>query len=693
MAFDLIPQPKIVAAGKGGFTADMRAKIVCGGFESMPAAYLAEAVFAKTAFDLGTGLRKGKDRVLWMSCAGEPTALVEAARKALAKAPAGDEAYGLVVSKAGLAAAARGDAGLFYAAATAAQLLEKKGGKPFFPAATISDWPDLAFRAVHFDLKHHMERYESLVELVTRLASFKINALVFEFEDKFLYERRPEVSAPVGLSADDVRSLVSVCREFHIEFVPLVQGLGHASYILKHPKYAALREKKGVFAEFCPQAAGTYKVLFDLYEEVAAATEGTKYFHIGGDEAWLMGACPRCAKAIGTKGKFHLYEMWLNKCAGKVRKLGRVAMVWDDMLIKDAGNNWGKLPKDLFYVRWNYHADAAERNRDNIRNYASTGLKVVVAAAIQTDGPYVPMYSEHFANIDGFAKAAAAGGLFGLVTTTWEDSGNHTETFWPGYAATGQAGWNSAVDIDYEFLVKFARVFHGAPDGKLTAVYRSLGENAYPCFRLFTPEEPYRAENMIALPGLAPAAPGSRWRDSNAERISQAAGIAAALREARKVLSAEILSGKRANSHALEVLLAATRLMLARTDLFFAIRDAEFLIEDAHAAFAAGDAPAASASLAEAGGGIVDALAAGEGALSSLEAVWARTRLPQDMSLFAAPEREYIHDFDNYRHLASKTRDLSYHLFVERRLGAREMAEKLSRAAREVFSARKWPLG
>ena len=534
--------------------------------------------------------------------------------------------------------------------------------------------------------------FDYLVDVVRRLASFKVNAIVLELEDKFLYQRRPEISAPVGLTADDLRSLVSVCKEFHVELVPLVQGLGHVSYILKHPKYASLREKKDSLAEFCPQAAGAYRVLFDLYEEVAAATEGTKYFHIGGDEAWLMGSCPRCAKAVAKHGKFPLYERWLEKCAGKVRSLGRIPMVWDDMLIKDAGDNWSKLPDDLIYVRWNYRATAAADDRDKLWNYSQTGLPVLVAAAIQTNDPYVPMYHEHFANIDGYAKAASAGKLTGILTTTWEDSGNHTETFWPGYAATGQAGWNASAGIDYEFLVKFTRLFHGTADGKIAAVYRTLGENAMKCFNLLCPDEPYKAENAIALPPVVPAPHGSRWRDANAGRIASATEMAAALREARKVLSAEILSGRRDNVYALEVLLSSARVMIARVDLFFALRDAELAIEDAFASFAAGDKARAGKFLHDASVAIWDALSAGEGALSSLEAVWLRGRLPQDMSLFDTPERKYVHDFNNYGHLASRTMDLGYILFVERRMGAAVLAGRLMKASSEVLSAKSWPL-
>ena len=587
------------------------------------------------------------------------------ARRALKGAGDSPEAYGLVVTGKALAAAANTPAGLLYAAATAAQLLEKRDGRPFWPACTISDWPDLELRAVHLDLKHHMEKLEYLAALPSRLAAFKINGLLLEIEDKFLYKSSPEVSAPIGFSAEELQELTHICRQYNVELMPLVQGLGHASYILKHPKYAALREKKGNFAEFCPQLEGTYDVLFDLYEEVAQATEGTKYFHIGGDEAWLMGECPRCAKALRSKSKFELYETWLNRCSQKVRQLGRVPMVWDDMLIKDAADDWSKLPRDLFYVRWNYRANAAETNRELVERYSKSGLKVIVAAAVQTNDPSMPAYmAEHFPNIAGWARSAAGAGLTGIVTTAWEDSGNHTEVFWPGFAATGEAAWNAKATLDFEFLRKFTAVFHGADDGKLASVYRILGDEAHETYNLLGLRGPYYGGEMIALPRLAPAPAGQRWRDVYAERIRTASRLAAELEETARVLSREILSGKRENPYALEVVLASNRVMLARVGVFFALRDVELMVEAAYEAFGAGDRASAARGVHDAAVKVYGALAASESALASLGAVWEVTRFPQDMALFEAPDDKYVHDYDNYRHLAARTRDLSYLIYA-----------------------------
>jgi hypothetical protein len=61
------------------------------------------------------------------------------------------------------------------------------------------------------------------------------------------------------------------------------------------------------------------------------------------------------------------------------------------------------------------------------------------------------------------------------------------------------------------------------------------------------------------------------------------------------------------------------------------------------------------------------------------------------MAIFETPGTKYIHDFKNYKHLASRTKDLSYHLFVERRMGARELADSLLGGSRKILAAGQWP--
>ena len=94
-------------------------------------------------------------------------------------------------------------------------------------------------------------------ESIDRLAKYKINAVVFEFEDKLRFRRQPLVGAPQSISIDEMAALTRYARERHIEITPLVQGLGHATFILKHQEYAGLA---GIVLEYMGILSACMKV-------------------------------------------------------------------------------------------------------------------------------------------------------------------------------------------------------------------------------------------------------------------------------------------------------------------------------------------------------------------------------------------------------------------------------------------------
>ena len=102
------------------------------------------------------------------------------------------------------------------------------------PQMRITDYPQIGYRAVHFDNKHHLDRTEYYYRTIDKLASYKINAVIWEIDDKLRFTRHAEIGAPNALSKQEVRAISRYAKERNIEITPLVQGLGHAGYILKH---------------------------------------------------------------------------------------------------------------------------------------------------------------------------------------------------------------------------------------------------------------------------------------------------------------------------------------------------------------------------------------------------------------------------------------------------------------------------
>ena len=102
------------------------------------------------------------------------------------------EGYVLTISDSNVKIVSSGEAGLFYGCQTLEQLLEDaRDYNKAIPALEIKDNPALSYRAVHFDVKHHLDHMDYYYQSIDRLARYKINAVIWEFEDKLGFQRQP----------------------------------------------------------------------------------------------------------------------------------------------------------------------------------------------------------------------------------------------------------------------------------------------------------------------------------------------------------------------------------------------------------------------------------------------------------------------------------------------------------------------
>ncbi len=389
-----------------------------------------------------------------------------------------DEGYILTISDEKAEITAKGEAGLFYGCQSLEQLLEdSRDYHKTVPSCKITDFPALSYRAVHFDVKHHLDHMNYYYESIDRLARYKINAVVFEYEDKLRYRRQPLVGAPQSISIEEMAALTRYARERHIEITPLVQGLGHATFILKHQEYAGLRELGWNTWAFCPLHEGTYQVLFDLYRDAIDATPGSKYLHIGGDEIGNIGLCPRCKPMADKEGMLSLSLYWLKRVCDFARENGRIPVFWDDMPLKEGGvyestwsdevtsdeadNAWKEgtpkldklladFPKNCVYMRWNYTMARQPGNIQALDWYQSRGLQAMIATATNGEGGMLFQQEERdkgnastgISTIKSFIKLAADRQISGMLCTAWDDKSPHMENYWRGFIASAEYSWS-----------------------------------------------------------------------------------------------------------------------------------------------------------------------------------------------------------------------------------------------------------
>lgn len=415
--------------------------------------------------------------------------------------PISDEGYTLLIDKSGATISSRSEKGIFYGCQTLEQLMQDSRDFDMpIPCIYIEDFPDISYRAVHWDTKHHLNRMEYYYDMIDRLASYKVNAVIWELEDKLRYTRRPEIAAGNAISKQEMQALSRYAIERNIEITPLVQGLGHAAFILKH--HPELRENPASDWEFCPTNPETYRLQFDLYRDALEALPHGRYLHVGGDEITAIGVDERC-KATG-KTPFELQMGWLEKVAEFAETHGRKAIFWDDMPLKHGGvwnittqkltdeevdEKWklntldesvNLFPHSCIYMRWNYGDPSNYGHRKVLQWYKDSGLSVMAATGASCgDSPFLPRNDSRSHYIKAFCELTAKNSLQGILATAWDDGSPHLETVWRGFIAHAEFSWNyKGRTVDEYLLAHSQREYGVATDDNATRFISEL-EDAF----------------------------------------------------------------------------------------------------------------------------------------------------------------------------------------------------------------------
>ncbi len=460
--------------------------------------------------------------------------------------PESREGYVLRISKGGVVVEARNAVGLFYGCGTLEQMLEDcRDFGLRLPEVTITDYPSVGYRAVYFDNKHHLSRTKYYYDVIDKLARYKVNAVIWEIEDKLRYERRPEVGAPNALSIQELQALSRYAMERNVEISPLIQGLGHAGFILKH--HWELRENPRSDWEFCPSNPKTYELQFDLYRDAMDAFPHGRYLHVGGDEITAIGIDERCRET--GKSAFALQMEWLGKVCEFVVENGRIPIFWDDMPLKHGGlwylmygghsdeyvaQRWNTermdkavdmFPKECVYMRWDYDDPTHYGNIATMEWYDKAGLKVMAATGASTgDSPFMPRQNSRAQYIKDFSSLVAKNNLEGILATAWDDGSPHWETVMRGYIAQGEFGWNPTGRSVEEFVTAHAQREFGLINNEIKFLEKLeklafFFDNALIVSGRRNPSWQVRDYKLMDVPN--PEKPGE-WTEKYAEKLTAA---------------------------------------------------------------------------------------------------------------------------------------------------------------------------
>ena len=475
------------------------------------------------------------------------------------------ESYTLKIEQEKIEIQAQDQAGLFYAFVTLDQLIEDAvNSNTPLPLVTLQDAPKIAFRPIQVDVKHHLEKKSYYYDLIDALAQLKINGIILEIEDKLKYKRRPEVASADALSIEEWRALSTYALARNISISPLVQGLGHASFILKHDKNKHLRDDPKSDWAFNPLNPETYALQYDLYLDAMEAFPHGKYLHVGGDEVQTTG------RGSG-KSALELNLIWLNKVSAFAAEHDRIPIFWDDMPLKQAGlmqpiynsemdpatvdSIWEvnepklnkfitQFPKNCVYMRWNYHKAESYGNGKAMDWFSSNGFRVMGATAGQTRWTLMPQRESNIDQIRIFAEQSINRNYNGLLLTLWDDDSPHFELYKRGISAFAEYSWGGLKRTKEEFKAVYRhRKFGSEFKGEQYAFIDALDEPVALWTNLFVEAGNHRnalihkenpiEEQLIDLPDFNKK---GDWTKKYSARLEQLEAQKNQLEQAKKTL-------------------------------------------------------------------------------------------------------------------------------------------------------------
>jgi hypothetical protein len=475
------------------------------------------------------------------------------------------ESYTLKIEQEKIEIQAQDQAGLFYAFVTLDQLIEDAvNSNTPLPLVTLQDAPKIAFRPIQIDVKHHLEKKSYYYDLIDALAQLKINGIILEIEDKLKYKRRPEVASADALSIEEWRALSTYALARNISINPLVQGLGHASFILKHDKNKHLRDDPKSDWAFNPLNPETYALQYDLYLDAMEAFPHGKYLHVGGDEVQTTG------RGSG-KSALELNLIWLNKVSAFAAEQDRIPIFWDDMPLKQAGlmqpiynsemdpatvdSIWEvnepklnkfitQFPKNCVYMRWNYHKAESYGNGKAMDWFSSNGFRVMGATAGQTRWTLMPQRESNIDQIRIFAEQSINRNYNGLLLTLWDDDSPHFELYKRGISAFAEYSWGGLKRTKEEFKAVYRhRKFGSEFKGEQYAFIDALDEPVALWTNLFVEAGNHRnalihkenpiEEQLIDLPDFNKK---GDWTKKYSARLEQLEAQKNQLEQAKKTL-------------------------------------------------------------------------------------------------------------------------------------------------------------
>ncbi len=437
---ELLPVPKELTWGRGSFVVSPTTTIVVGDRARAEDLYAARSLNEEFKARFGLILRVVRAAQVSTPTGhiviGEPLLnsatrnLLQTARLTVTTASPGAEGYILWSTPQGVLVAGSDRRGTFYGVQTLRQLLRPAGALASIPALTIRDWPDHRVRGVHVLLDGASEEY--LVRLIRRvLAPYKFNTLIAEAEYVQWESGRPFWTPdPRGATKGQVRRLLAIAHQYHIEVIPLIATLGHSEWVFAGLQSEALCRSvayvprrlrdEGKTQVTCDGARAVYPEVYDPKRPITIGGRRTTL-----DDALIFPVLKEAVELFqprlvhlghdevrGPTGVRYDLDLYFNDVLALDKQLktsGVHTMLWGDVLWErreeaESAPGYRSLPRDITIVPWKYED---VQDYPEVAHFRKAGFPVIGTTWYRLENNFY------------FSRAAKIDGALGMIRATW----------------------------------------------------------------------------------------------------------------------------------------------------------------------------------------------------------------------------------------------------------------------------------
>lgn len=308
----------------------------------------------------------------------------------------------------------------------------------------------------HIDLNSVALKESYLKKWLKKAADMGYNAVLWEVEGKIKWKTCPECVDKDAFSKETFKEILQYSRSLGLEPIPLLQTVGHAEYVLRHKKYFSFREDPNRYDCYATCKSEVRKFIKDWIKEYLDLFGNVKYFHLGGDEAYVFATSPGCAAQAKLIGKGKLYAEYMTDIAKPLLDKGIRPSIWNDMIMHYP-DDITAIPKSFVIWDWNYwdgdtipnkvmvwdkgkRLSKEELSAEDLKNYPEItgkdgnlkpfytadvlkrlGYDVVLSSSSRSHGDAVFAVRQdiHSSNIIGAAKKVVEDNLLGACVTSW----------------------------------------------------------------------------------------------------------------------------------------------------------------------------------------------------------------------------------------------------------------------------------